>query len=60
MSEKRGYTYREAAAYLGIAYETFKKAAAAGRIQVHYWGSKPLVDRAELDNLFESLPAEKS
>ncbi len=57
--EKRGYTYAEAAQYLGVSEELIKKTAAAGDLPRKYFRSKPLIDVRDLDNFFDSLPADR-
>lgn len=59
-TQKRGYSYREAAAYCGISVELLKIEVREGRVPVHYWNTKPLFFREELDAVLEALPAEKA
>lgn len=58
--EKRGYSYAEAARYCGISVELLKIDVRNGRVPVHFWNSKPLFFREELDEVLNQLPAEKS
>lgn len=55
---KRGYTTKEAAAYLGISVSTLREAARKSRIGVKRQGSTVLFDVHELDRYFDSLPSE--
>ena len=58
--EKRAYSYREAAHYLGISVELLKVDVRDGKVPVHYWNSKPLFYKEEMDELLNQLPAERS
>lgn len=58
--DKRGFSYREAAHYLGISVELLKLDVRNGKVPVHFWNSKPLFFREELDELLNQLPAERS
>lgn len=56
---KRGYTYAEAAAYLGLSTDTIKRLVSGDEIPVRYVKSKPILDRLDLDAFLESRPSEK-
>jgi len=57
---KRGYTYKEAGAYLGMSETYVKRLVAANVLAARYQGSKPVIDEAELDRYFDSLPFERA
>ncbi len=57
--EKRAFTEREAAEYLGSSTTVIKREAAKGNLPVHYLGAKKLYDRDDLDAFFKALPSER-
>jgi excisionase family DNA binding protein len=57
--DKRGYTYEEAARYLGTSERTVKELAAMGAIPRKYIGNRVVLDVADLDAYFDSLPDER-
>lgn len=60
MSDKRGFTYQEAADYLGTSETRIKRLAASNEIPVKYLGSSVLIDRNDLDTFFDALPSERA
>lgn len=56
---KRGFTYAEAAYYLGIGPDLVKKLARDSELPVAYIKSKPVILREDLDQYLESRPSEK-
>lgn len=56
--DKRGYTVKESAAYLGISEWSLRVAIRSNKLPVRRHGTTILIDRADLDAYFESLPAE--
>lgn len=54
--DKRGFSVKEAAAYLGMAVSTLRAEIAANRIPAKRRGANYLLDRVELDRYFDSLP----
>ena len=60
MSDKRGFTELEAAAYIGVSKDTLRREVAIGNLPVRWLGAKKLYDRADLDRFFEALPPERA
>jgi len=58
--KKRGYTYAEAAIYLGSSETVIKRAVARGDIPARYLGSRVLLDVEDLDAFFDGLPTERT
>lgn len=56
---KRGFTYAEAATYLGISPDLVKALVRESEIPARYIRSKPILDRVDLDAFLESRPSEK-
>lgn len=56
--EKRGYTVKEAATYLGISEWSLRVVIRSNKLPVRRHGTTILVDRADLDDYFNGLPAE--
>lgn len=54
--DKRGYTYAEAAQYLGISEWVLKDELRHNRIVAKKRGTSVIFDRAELDRYFDDLP----
>jgi hypothetical protein len=57
--DQRAFDYKTAAKYSGISPELLKLEVRAGNVPVHYWNSKPLFFREELDEILDQLPAER-
>lgn len=55
--EKRGYSEKEAAEYLGSSTRVIREQVAKGNLPVRYLGAKKLYDREDLDAFFRALPA---
>lgn len=55
--EKRGYSEKEAAEYLGSSTRVIREQVAKGNLPVRYLGAKKLYDRDDLDNYFKTLPS---
>lgn len=60
MTEKRAYTYQEAATSVGVSVRTIQRLVERGDIAVKYIGSKPVIRASELDEWLETLPSEAS
>lgn len=59
-AEKRGYTYAEAAVYLGSSETVIKRLVARGDIPAKYLGTRVVIDVADLDAYFDGLPTERT
>jgi hypothetical protein len=57
--DKRGYNVKQAALYLGFSERVLEEKIAGSYIPIRYINSKRLIDKADLDAFFESLPAER-
>lgn len=55
--EKRGYSEKEAAEYLGCSPSKLREQVAKGNVPVRYLGSRKLFDRDDLDAYFKALPS---
>lgn len=55
--EKRGYSEKEAAEYLGSSTRVIREQVAKGNLPVRYLGAKKLYDRKDLDAYFNTLPS---
>lgn len=55
--EKRGYSEKEAAEYLGSSTRVIREQVAKGNLPVRYLGAKKLYDREDLDAYFNTLPS---
>jgi excisionase family DNA binding protein len=60
VTEKRAYTYQEAANSVGVSVRTLQRLVERGDIAVKYIGSKPVIRASELDAWLETLPSEAS
>jgi excisionase family DNA binding protein len=58
--DKRGFTVRDGADYLGISQSSVRTAIRENKLPVRRHGTTILIDRADLDAYFENLPAEVS
>lgn len=56
---KGAYSRVAAAEYLSCSLETLRLLQEQGLIAPHYYGSKPVYKRADLDELIDALPTEK-
>lgn len=55
--DKRGFTVKEGAAYLGVSEWVMRVAIRENRIAVKRHGTTILIDRADLDAYFDGLPS---
>lgn len=58
--EKRGYSEKEAAEYLGSSVPVIRREVAKGNLPIRYLGTKKLYDREDLDAFFKALPSERA
>lgn len=56
MTTKRAYGVEEAGAYLGLSASAIRKLIGESKLAARKYGTKTLIDVAELDAYFESLP----
>jgi excisionase family DNA binding protein len=57
VSAKRGFDVHEAARYLGCTVSFIRQSIYAGNLRAVMLGHRRVVDRADLDSLFERLKA---
>lgn len=57
--DKRGFSEAEAAVYLGSSASVIQRETAKGNLPVRYLGAKKLYSKEDLDQFFDSLPAER-
>lgn len=57
--DKRGFSVKQAANYLGCCERLLEEKIHFSYLPVRYINSKRVIDRADLDDYFESLPFER-